>query len=75
MREKKFMKFRVSMGVVSIVFKTVNIKIGNSEKFKAKIAWAQIEDAPLLPGRLDIFDRFNISFRKNEHKVVFEKGD
>lgn len=62
-------------GVISVIFKTLNIKIGESEEFQAKIAWSQIEDVPLLLGRLDIFDRFNINFRKNDHKVIFERDN
>jgi len=60
-------------GVVPVIFKTANIRIADSEKFQAKIAWSQIEDVPMLMGRLDVFDRFDITFRKNEHKVIFER--
>ncbi len=62
-------------GVVSVIFKKIGVRVGDIEEFKARVAWAQIEDVPLLLGRLDVFDRFNIGFRKNEHKVIFDMGD
>ncbi len=47
------------------------MKIGEIE-LESRVAWALIEEAPPLLGRLDIFDRFNIAFKKNEGKIVFE---
>lgn len=54
---------------VPIVIKNLKIKIG--EKLAdARVAWALIEEVPLLLGRTDIFNIFDICFKKDE-KTVF----
>ncbi len=54
---------------VPIIIKKIKIKI--SEKIiDARIAWALIEEVPLLLGRTDVFNLFNICFKKNK-KTVF----
>lgn len=54
---------------VPIIIKKVRIKIGE-KRFDARIAWALIEEVPLLLGREDIFNLFDISFKRNR-KTVF----
>ncbi len=49
----------------------VKMRIGDVE-LEPRVAWALIEEAPPLLGRLDIFDRFNITFKEREGKIVFE---
>ncbi|ODS42718.1 MAG: hypothetical protein MSIBF_05310 [Candidatus Altiarchaeales archaeon IMC4] len=44
-------------GEVSIVFRVAKMRIG-TYVFPVKVAWSQIEDVPVLLGRLDVFDRF-----------------
>ncbi len=56
---------------VPVIVKRVKMKIGNIE-LEPRVAWVLIEEAPPLLGRLDIFDKFNITFREKEEKVVFE---
>ncbi|MBA2124484.1 hypothetical protein B9J78_06110 [bacterium Unc6] len=58
-------------GVVSVIYTKVNLTIGK-ESFPAKIAWAQIEQVPLLLGRTDIFDKFEITFIQSKQKILFE---
>lgn len=54
---------------IPIVIKRVKIKIGE-KLIDARIAWSLIEEVPLLPGRVDIFKLFDITFEK-ERKTVF----
>ena len=49
---------------VPIIIKKVKLKIGEKE-IEARVAWALIEEVPMLLGRTDIFNLFNISFEKN----------
>lgn len=48
------------------------MKIGNVE-FEPRVAWALIEDTPPLLGRLDIFEKFKITFMEKEGKIIFEE--
>lgn len=45
----------------------------DEHKFKAKIAWALIEEVPILLGRLDIFNRFQIIFNEKQGYIDFEE--
>lgn len=55
---------------VPYVVRKVIMKIGEKE-FEARVAWSLIENVPLVLGRLDIFDKFDILFKEREEKVVF----
>ncbi len=55
---------------VPIIIKKLKLRIGEKE-FETRIAWALIEEVPLLLGRMDVFNLFDISFEKNR-KTVFE---
>ncbi len=61
----------VGEGRVSVCIVTARIKIGNRE-FNARIGWAFDNKVPTLIGRLDIFDKFNITFKEREGKIIFE---
>lgn len=54
---------------IPIIEKKVKIKIGD-KLFGIRVAWALIEEVPLLLGRTDIFNLFDICFKKNK-KTVF----
>ena len=45
------------------------MKIGD-KIIETRIAWALVEEVPLLLGRTDVFNLFDICFKKNE-KTVF----
>lgn len=45
------------------------MKIGD-EILDTRIAWALIEEVPLLLGRTDVFNLFDICFNKNK-KTIF----
>jgi len=49
---------------IAIIIKKVKVKIGDME-VPSRIAWSLTEDVSLLLGRLDVFDIFEILFRKN----------
>lgn len=55
---------------VPYVIRKVSMKVGEKQ-FKARIAWSLIEDVPMVLGRLDVFDKFDILFKEREGKVVF----
>ncbi len=61
----------VGEGRVSVCIVTAKVKIGDNE-FNARIGWAFDNKVPTLIGRMDIFDRFNITFKEREGKIIFE---
>lgn len=61
----------IGEGIVSVVIKTVPVRIGTVE-FPARIAWSLIEEVSPLLGRLDIFNKFRITFDELEKRIVFE---
>ena len=65
--------FGVGRSSVSIVVKKVSFRIGSSE-FTARIAWSQVEDVPLLLGRMDVFPRFDVTFKERDEKTSFSSS-
>ena len=59
-------------GVVSVMPKKIKMKIGDHE-FEAQVGWCQIEEVPLLLGRTNVFDEFNIEFCQKEKKTKFKR--
>jgi len=57
-------------GVIAIRLSNIPMKIGKYG-FDSTIAWAQIEHVPLLLGRENVFEHFEIIFRQKVRKVVF----
>lgn len=55
---------------VPYVMRTARIRIGENS-FRIRLAWAFIEDLPLLLGRVDIFPRFQILFDERRRQVRF----
>lgn len=55
---------------VAIIEREVLMTIG-TERFSCHIGWALIEEVPLLLGRRDVFERFEIIFREWEGRVLF----
>ncbi len=60
----------VSGGGVPYLLKNVHITL-NGKKLKIRIAWALIEEVPLLLGRLDIFPKFKITFDEAQESILF----
>lgn len=57
-------------GYVKVIYCNIDMKIGSVE-FKAQVAWAQTNNVPALLGRKDIFDKFHITFKQDEGKIIF----
>ena len=53
---------------IPVILKKTNIQIGD-KKIESHVAWSLIEEVPLLLGRKDVFDTFEIIFKNN--KTVF----
>lgn len=47
------------------------ILIINGRKLNIRLAWALIEEVPLLLGRLDIFSKFKITFDEKRGSITF----
>lgn len=62
----------VSGSGVPYILKSANI-ILNGEKLKIRLAWALIEEVPLLLGRMDIFPKFKIIFNEKKETIIFDK--
>ena len=60
----------VSGSGVPYILKRVNI-ILDGKKFRIRLAWALIEEVPLLLGRMDIFPKFKIIFDEKRESIVF----
>ncbi len=56
---------------IPVVYRTVQMKIG-SYQIESRIAWAIGYQVKSILGRLDVFDHFNINFRQNERRTIFE---
>ena len=72
MKEENLVQFQGVAGKnIPTILTKVRMRIGDVE-LEPRVAWALIEEAPPLLGRLDIFDRFNITFKEREGKIIFE---
>jgi len=57
-------------GVIAVRFAPVPMRI-EAYQFDCTIAWAQIELIPLLLGREDVFDHFDVTFQQRSKKTIF----
>ena len=60
----------VSGGGVPYLLKKVYLTL-NGKKLRIRLAWALIEEVPLLLGRLDIFSKFRITFDEAQESMFF----
>jgi len=60
----------VSGGGVPYILKKASI-ILNGKKLNIRLAWALIEEVPLLLGRMDIFPKFKIIFEEKQESIFF----
>ena len=60
----------ISGAGVPYVLRTARIHLGQ-KRFTIRLAWALIEEVPLLLGRVDVFARFHILFDERRHQVTF----
>lgn len=45
----------------------------NGKRLKIRIAWALVEEVPMLMGRMDIFDKFRVVFDERNGWIDFEE--
>ena len=70
--EDKIVEFGgVSGKHLPVIIKKMKMRIGDIE-LEPRVGWALIEEAPPLLGRLDIFDKFHITFKEKDGIVLFE---
>jgi len=60
----------VGGGKISVVVRRVKMRIG-SMGLNVRVAWCMSEDVPLILGRLDVFNKFDVLFKEREEKVIF----
>jgi hypothetical protein len=48
-------------------------KVDIIKKHYTRIAWAFVEEVPMLMGRMDIFDKFRIIFDEKKGWIDFEE--
>ena len=59
-------------GKISIVLRKAKMRI-NNEELEIRLAWCMSEDVPLILGRMDIFNKFDILLKEREKKTAFIK--
>jgi hypothetical protein len=52
--------------------KEVELQIGGNS-IHTRIGWALTDEVPLLLGRLDVFNEFDIEFSQSRRKTIFRK--
>jgi len=57
-------------GGTPYVLKKVILEIGPL-RLRARLAWAQTDDVPILLGRCDVFDRLTVSFDGKGRQITF----
>ncbi len=62
----------IGKGGVPIVIKTIKLRVGD-KIINTRVAWALVEEVPLLLGRIDIFNIFDITFKRNEKTLFSEQ--
>jgi len=71
---KKILELRgIGEGAIPYVIEKIKIKIGKYE-FESRIGISMVEEIPLILGRLDIFDNFNIEFKQKGGVTIFRKA-
>lgn len=60
----------VSGSGVPYILKHAKILL-NGKKLKIRLAWALIEEVPLLLGRMDVFNKFKILFNEHRGLITF----
>lgn len=58
-------------GGIPVVIKSLTMKLGDVS-LNVRVGWSLREDIPIILGRLDVFDKFDIEFREKEGEVIFK---
>lgn len=59
-------------GGIPVVYRNLQMEIGE-HKFDARVAWSLSEEIPEIPGRLSVFDEFNIELKQVEGISIFRR--
>ncbi|MGA2460707.1 MAG: hypothetical protein ABSF82_04740 [Candidatus Bathyarchaeia archaeon] len=62
--------FGVGQSSIPILVKRLSMRLGPIH-FRARVAWSQVEDVPLLLGRMDVFPRFEVAFKEKAGVTSF----
>lgn len=62
----------VSGSGVPYILKNAFLMMDNA-RLKIRLAWALIEEIPLLLGRMDMFPKFKITFDERNRAIIFAK--
>ncbi len=62
----------VSGAGVPYILKEVTLVL-NGKRLKVKMAWALVEEVPMLMGRMGIFDKFRVVFDERNGWIDFEE--
>lgn len=62
----------ISGAGIPYILKGVNLVL-NGKRLNVRIAWALVEDVPILMGRMDVFDKFRIIFDERKGWIDFEE--
>lgn len=57
-------------GKEEFVYRDIDIKL-IKQIFKIKVAWVQNDNIPLLLGRENVFDKFEIIFKEKDKQITF----
>lgn len=58
-------------GVTPGYLRRLSLWIGD-QQITTEVVWLQSDKVPLLLGQIDIFDRFQITFSRNQKQIIFE---
>ncbi len=60
---------------IPVPYRLKRINIGfNGVEIEARVAWAESDEVPFLLGRLDVFKRFDITFRESRGIIMFRSA-
>ena len=62
----------VSGAGVPYILKEVTLVL-NGKRLKVKMAWALVEEVPMLMGRMGVFDKFRVVFDERNGWIDFEE--
>jgi len=60
----------VGGGKIWVVMRRLKMRLGDYE-FMADVGWAHSDNVPLLLGRADVFERFEVHFKQHEKVTEF----
>lgn len=64
----------ISGGGVPYLLKKIFL-IFNHERIKARVAWALIDEVPMLLGRCDVFSKFDVLFQERKTRILLSQKE